>query len=113
MTKKPARLPLIVIFGDDLYQRSTAVTQTLDELLPPPVDRGLALCTYDGGRSVDQGGPEMATVREDLATLPFLSDRRVVLIRDADAFISAQRDRLEATLAIHRQGSSESPRSAR
>lgn len=35
---------------------------------------------------------------EDLATLPFLSPRRVVVIRDADAFVTAHRERLEVYL---------------
>ncbi len=35
---------------------------------------------------------------EDLATLPFLAPRRVVLIRDADAFVTANRERLEKYL---------------
>jgi DNA polymerase-3 subunit delta len=95
MARKPAAPPLIVIYGDDEHQRATAVTAALDELLPPPVDRALALTVYDGGRSADQGGPSLAAVLEDLATLPFLAERRVVLIRDAEAFISAHRERLE------------------
>ncbi len=95
MAKKPAAPPLIVAFGDDDYLRSTVVTQALDELLPPPVERALALSSYDGQRTADQGGPSLAAVLEDLATLPFLADRRVVIIRDADDFISQHRERLE------------------
>jgi len=100
MARKLAAAPLIVVFGDDDHQRSSAVTQALDELLPPlVVDRALALSAYDGARSADQGGPSLAAVLEDLATLPFLAERRVVLIRDADAFVSAHRERLEKYVA--------------
>ena len=54
---------------------------------------------YDATRPVEQGGPSLAAVFEDLATLPFLSPRRVVLIRDADPFVTAHRERLEGYLA--------------
>jgi DNA polymerase-3 subunit delta len=100
MARKPATAPpLIVIHGDELHQKCAALKARLDALLPPDVDRGLALVEYDGTRPPDQGGPSIAAVLEDLATLPFLSDRRVVVIRDADNFISAHRDRLEAYFA--------------
>lgn len=91
----PTILPIVVIFGDEEYQKSVALTQALDELLPPPIDRGLALCDYDGSRTEEQGGPSLAGVMDDLNTLPFLTDRRAVVVRDADKFISATRERLE------------------
>lgn len=87
--------PLIVIFGSEDYPKSVMLQQTLDRLLPPSVDRMLALCTYDGTQPPDQGGPEFAPIRDDLATLPFLADRRVVVVRAADRFISANREFLE------------------
>lgn len=64
-------------------------------MLPPSVDRTLALSVYDGTQKEDQGGPSYAAVVEDLRTPPFLTERRVVMIRDADAFITAARDKLE------------------
>lgn len=91
--------PLIVIHGDNDHQKSRALAEALDALLPPQIDRSLALTTYDGTRPEDQGGPSVAAVFEDLATLPFLSDRRVVVIRDADAFIRAHREKLENYVA--------------
>lgn len=87
--------PIVVIFGDDDHQKSTALTKTLDQLLPPEVDRSMALTEYDATRPEDQGGPTLAAVFEDLTTLPFLADRRVVAIREADSFITAHRERLE------------------
>ena len=93
--KKPQHPPLIAIFGDEEFQKSRALTERLDQLLPPEVDRAMALCDYDGTKSAEQGGPSLASVMDDLATLPFLSDRRVVIIRDADSFISEYRDKLE------------------
>lgn len=93
--KAQASPSVVVIFGDEEYQKSKALQQTLDALLPPQVDRALALCEYDGSRSEEQGGAGLATVMDDLATLPFLAERRVVVIRDADKFVTAQRERLE------------------
>jgi DNA polymerase-3 subunit delta len=87
--------PIVVIYGDDDYQKSTAITAALDALLPPEVDRSLALTEYDGSRPESQGGPRLAEVLEDVSTLPFLADCRVVLIREADGFITAHRQQLE------------------
>lgn len=91
-TKTP---PVVVIYGDDEHQKTSALHKALDALLPPEVDRGLALTNYDASEKEDQGGPTISRVLEDLRTLPFLSDRRVVVVRDADNFISAHRDALE------------------
>ena len=95
-----ARHPaVVVIFGDEEHQKTIAVRRTLDALLPPDVDRAMALCPYDGSQTPDKGGPDFAAVMDDLATLTFFADRRVVLIREADRFISANRERLEKYLA--------------
>ncbi len=53
---------------------------------------------YDGQRPADQGGPSLASVLDDLATLPFLAPRRVILVREADSFITAHREKLEKYL---------------
>jgi DNA polymerase-3 subunit delta len=96
--KKHQSPPIVVVFGDEEYQKANALQRFLDTLLPPGVDRGLALGDYDGARPEDQGGPALASVLDDLRTLPFLADRRVVVIRDADKFISAHREPLERYL---------------
>ncbi len=88
-------LPIVVIFGDEEYQKTNALQRFLDSVLPPGDDRRMALCEYDGTRSEDQGGPGLAAVLDDLGTLPLFAERRVVVIRDADKFISAHRQPLE------------------
>jgi len=90
---------VVVIFGDDEYGKAAALRQALAALLPPSIDRSLAFCDYDGTRGEDQGGPTLAAVLDDLNTLPFLAERRVVLVRDADRFITANRERLERYLS--------------
>lgn len=91
----PTNPPLIVIFGEESYSKSRRLSDTLDMLLPAGVDRTLALSSFDGTLTEEQGGPTLAAVMDDLLTLPFLAPRRIVLIRDADRFISACRERLE------------------
>ncbi len=90
--------PIVVVYGDEPHRKNTILTRALDSLLPPEIDRSLALTEYDGSRSEDKGGPSLAHVLEDLATLPFLSDRRVVVVREADSFVTAHRERLERYL---------------
>jgi len=88
-------IPIAVFFGDEDYQKRAGLKSLLDRLLPPDVDRGMALVEYDGSRSEEQGGPALAAVLDDLLTPGFLAPRRVIVITDADRFISAHRDRLE------------------
>ncbi len=90
--------PIIVIYGDEQHQKETTLHQILDQLLPPEVDRALALSNFDGEEKEEHGGPTVSRVLEDLRTLPFLADRRVVVVRSADGFISAHRDQLEKYL---------------
>jgi DNA polymerase III subunit delta len=90
---------VVVIFGDEAYQKSVTLEQTLDGLLPADADRSLAVTAYDATQNEDQGGPSFAAVMDDLATLPFLTDRRIVIVREADRFITAFREKLERYLA--------------
>lgn len=99
MARTPTPPPVVVLFGDDDHQKAAALTEALDHLLPAGVDRALAFVEYDGQRPADQGGPSLAAVLDDLATLPFLAPRRVILVREADAFITAHREKLERYLA--------------
>lgn len=87
--------PITVVFGDEEFQKSQAIEAALNAALPPAADRAMSLCIYDGTANEEQGGPTVGRVLEDLQTLPFLAPRRVVLIRDADKFISAAREKLE------------------
>jgi len=91
--------PIVVVFGDEEYQKSVFIERALNALLPPPIDRTLALSVYDGSRIEEQGGPGLAAVLDDLATPAFLAPQRVVLIREADRFVSQWRDRLEHYLS--------------
>ncbi|MBI5864634.1 MAG: DNA polymerase III subunit delta [Planctomycetes bacterium] len=98
-TPSPSVPPIIVIFGGEEFRKAETLAGELNGLLPPDVDRGMALCEYDGSRSEEQGGPTIVNILDDLATLPFLAPRRVVVIRDADKFITLNRERLERYVA--------------
>lgn len=99
------RPPAIIIFGDEPYKRSLTLKQELATLLPPQIDRTMALYEYYGDRSGTQGGTTFAAVADDLRTLSFMSDRRVVVVREADVFIQSNREALERYAAAPAPGS--------
>lgn len=81
------RKPVYVIYGKDSFLVNKRLEALLDELLSPE-ERDMALVSCDPDRT------EAATVLDELRTLPFLADRKVVLLRDADKFLSANSDLL-------------------
>lgn len=87
------RPPIVVIYGDEEFQKARALQQTLDPLIPPDVERGMVLCEYDAGRGESE--VEFAAVMDDLATCSFFADLRVVVVREADKFVSTYREKLE------------------
>ncbi|MCA9243424.1 MAG: DNA polymerase III subunit delta [Phycisphaerales bacterium] len=95
---KQTRPPIIVVFGDESFQISQTISRRLDAVLPPEVDRGMAITAYDGALGEDAGGPSLAAVMDDLRTPSFFAAVRVVIIRDADKFVTAYREALEAYL---------------
>lgn len=94
-TASQGRPPIFVIFGEERERKLRLLNAALDELLPPDIDRSMALSEYDGARGEEQGGPAFAAVADDLRTLSFLADRRVVVVREADTFIQRYRENLE------------------
>ncbi|MBI9016455.1 MAG: DNA polymerase III subunit delta [Phycisphaerae bacterium] len=91
MTKKVKIYPIYVLAGKD---RRLAIDK-LDELtdfLLGDADPQLALEIYEGDRA------ELAMVLDALRTLPFLAERRIVVIKQADSFITKYRGELEQYL---------------
>ena len=87
---RTAESALIVIFG----KNHAAAQQHLNALKAKVLgdaDPQTALSQYDDT-------PDWAGVHDELMTLPFLSERRLVVIRDAGDFISQNRQRLEQYL---------------
>ena len=79
---------IYVVSGKDAFLVGEECRRLLDALLPAE-QRAMALYQVPGKEA------DITEVLDELRTLPFLAERRVVLITDADEFISANRDLLE------------------
>jgi DNA polymerase III subunit delta len=79
--------PLYVVHGDEGFLKSRVLTALRRLILGP--EEGFALSTYSGDKAV------WANVMDELRTLPFLSPRRLVIIENADPFVTAMREKLE------------------
>ena len=80
--------PVYVVSGKDKALCNGQCSRLLDRLLEP--DQRIS-CLF----KVDGAGASVSRVLDELRTLPFLADRRVVLIKDADKFVSDNRQVLE------------------
>ncbi len=79
--------PIYVIYGGDEFLRDQYRAQITDEVLGE-ADRQLCVSRYEAGA-------ELADVLDDLRTLPFLAERRLVIVDDADDFVKSHRHSLE------------------
>jgi DNA polymerase-3 subunit delta len=82
--------PVYALVGSDAFLQD-AYRQEIIQTVLGEADPQMAMTSHDATA-------ELAAVLDDLRTLPFLAPRRLVIVRDADAFISAHRDALEAYL---------------
>lgn len=85
-----APLPVYVVYGKEAFLKRQAL-EGIQERLLPGSERSMALSEYDALSKM----PEAAEVFDELRTLPFLAERRVVVVREADAFITKWREQLE------------------
>jgi DNA polymerase-3 subunit delta len=79
---------IYVITGKEQSLVGAACSELLDKLLEPS-QRTTGLI------DAEAGSVTVSEVLDDLRTAPFLTDKRVVLIRDADEFVSKNRTLLE------------------
>lgn len=86
---KVGRKPIYVAAGDDAWLRRRTLQAITRQLLGPDAD-DLAVTRFGGDQA------KLADVMDELRTLPFLSPLRVVIVEDADPFITAARKELEA-----------------
>jgi DNA polymerase-3 subunit delta len=84
--------PVYVLCGDEEFLKRQAREALVGWVLGD-ADPAYAVSTYPGDRA------EWSTVRGELQTLPFLSPRRVVVIDQADEFVSDNRPALEKYVA--------------
>lgn len=80
--------PVYVICGKDKYLISGQCDSLVDKLLSTE-ERTMALYQPETDKA------QITDVLDELRTLPFLAKRRVVVIKDADKFISENREHLE------------------
>lgn len=90
--KKSSTPPVVVISGAEEFLKRQAVHRIMDAVLSG-ADRSLALSEYEGGSA------SLAEVLDDVRTLPFLTPCRLVVVREADKFITAFRGELEDYVA--------------
>ena len=89
--EETATFPDYVVSGKDRRRAADTVAQLTDSILGD-ADPQVALNSYDGPNA------SLADVLDDLRTAPFLSPVRLVVVKDADDFISAHRQHLETYL---------------
>lgn len=90
--KQSAVCPVYLLGGPDAFLVARQAEQLIDRLLSED-QKPMALWQPPPDEL-----PDIAEIFDELRTLPFLADRRVVVIRDAESFISDHRDRLEKYL---------------
>ncbi|AQQ70624.1 DNA polymerase III subunit delta [Limihaloglobus sulfuriphilus] len=83
---KPA--PIYVIAGKDSFLVSRQLEPIIDSLLEPD-EKEMGYLVVEGAKA------DAAEILDELRTLPFLSSRRVVYVRQADSFVSDNRPVLE------------------
>ena len=82
--------PVYVLVGSDAFLLD-AYRREIVEVVLADADPQTALASYESSA-------DLAEVLDALRTLPFLAPRRLVVVRDADEFVSAHRDALEQYL---------------
>ncbi len=83
-----AQAAFCVVLGDDVYLRRESIAALTRGLLGGEAD-DLAVTRFAGEKA------GLADVLDELRTLPFLVRRRVVIVDDADPFVTAHRKELE------------------
>src|SRR5262249_48546753 len=80
--------PLYVLYGDEAFLKRQALLALRARALGPDADEQAAT-THDGETAA------FAAVYDDVHTAPFFSPRRLVVVADADDFVTKYRGQLE------------------
>jgi DNA polymerase-3 subunit delta len=83
--------PVYVVHGDEAFLKRQVLAALKVLVLGPEDDFGASV--YAGDKAV------YATVYDDLQTRPFLGSRRLVVVENADPFVTRERTRLERYVA--------------
>jgi DNA polymerase-3 subunit delta len=90
--------PVYVIHGDDQYLRRESAGGIVSAVLGNQAD-DMGVRRFEGSTA------SLADVLDELQTVPFFSKRRLVLVDDADTFVTRNRKELESSLGqISRTG---------
>src|SRR4051812_9470149 len=89
---KAKRQPVYVVTGDEDFLKRRAL-HALQEIVLGDADPSFALSSYPGDKA------DFAAVKSELDTLPFLCDRRLVVVEQADPFVTKFRGALEKYVA--------------
>jgi DNA polymerase-3 subunit delta len=85
---KTKRQPLYALVGDEDFLKRR-VRETIVATILGDADPAFAVSNYPAEKL------DFSTVRNDLDTLPFLGPCRIVIVEDADEFVTAHRAKLE------------------
>jgi DNA polymerase-3 subunit delta len=89
---RPQLHPLYVVHGDeDLLRR--LVLQAIRRVVLGPEDEGFSYGVHVGDKAT------FAAVMDELQTIPFLGERRLVVVESADPFVTRYRAQLEKAVA--------------
>jgi DNA polymerase-3 subunit delta len=91
MAGKQTTYPVYVVGDKDVHLRAQTIQKLRSELLGD--DQGLGEVRFDG-KTID-----LPTVLDELRTLAFLAERKVVVVDEADKFVTDHREELEKYLA--------------
>src|SRR5262249_52314564 len=80
--------PVYALHGDEDFLKRRALHALRELVLGPEAD-AFGLSTHAGDRAA------FAAVHDELVTLPFLSPRRLVVVENADPFVTRHRAALE------------------
>ncbi|MFP4052656.1 MAG: DNA polymerase III subunit delta [Phycisphaerae bacterium] len=83
----PAPKPIYVLHGNDAFLRDRHRHELIQRFLPD-ADPQTCIALFDATA-------ELSAVLDELRTLPFLAPLRMVIVHDADAFVTAHREALE------------------
>lgn len=79
--------PVYVLHGDDAFLLDTHRREIVERVVAG-ADPQVCVTTFDES-------PELADVLDELRTVPFLAPHRLVIVRDADAFVKSHREAIE------------------
>src|SRR5262249_26611601 len=89
-SRQPIR-PVYAVFGTDHYLIHESIA-AVSRAVFPASEEDPAITQYVGAQA------SLADVKDELFTLPFFSRRRLVIVEEADGFVTKYRKDLEAYL---------------